>query len=838
MVRGAGAVGWRTLSGLSLYKFETMQFPESWLREFCNPPLTTSELADTLTMAGLEVEDMQPVAPPFTRIVVGAILEVQQHPNADRLRVCQVDVGQGALLTIVCGAPNARVGIKVPCALVGAKLPPGADGKPFLIKVGKLRGVESHGMLCSARELQLSEAHEGLLELAPDAPVGQDIRTHLRLDDTLLTLKLTPNLAHALSVYGVARELSALTGAPLQVPVFPPVPVSHGERLPVTVSASDLCGRFSGRIVRGVNPRAATPQWMVDRLARCGQRSVAVLVDISNYVMFELGRPSHIFDLDRIDGGALDVRWGRAGEQLKLLNGSTVELDEQVGVIADARQAESLAGIMGGDATAVTDDTQNVYIEAAFWWPKAIAGRSRRFNFSTDAGHRFERGVDPQHTVEHIERITALVLEICGGAAGPVDDVQTSLPPVQAVTLRVARAARVLGMPLTQVQCADALSRLGLQVQQGPGEGVLTVTPPSYRFDIAIEEDLIEEVARMVGYAHLPDTPPLAPTTPKLRPENQLSPFAVRRHLAALGYQETINFSFVDERWEHTLVGNPQPLKLLNPIASQMGAMRTSLLGSLLQVVKFNLDRRSERVRVFELGRVFLRDAKVQNTDTTVEGFDQPMRLAGMACGPVDQVQWSGRQQPVDFYDAKGDVEALLAPRPVQFEPAVHPAMHPGRCARVLLQGRAIGFVGELHPQWRQAWDLATAPVMFELELGAVLQHPVPQFSPVPKQQAVERDLAVVVSEQVTHAQLMDAIASALPATLLRSAVVFDVYRPKPPRAGEPPAAAALAPGEKSLAVRLALGTGDAALAEADIEAAVQAVVDRLAARTGARLRV
>ena len=364
------------------------------------------------------------------------------------------------------------------------------------------------------------------------------------------------------------------------------------------------------------------------------------------------------------------------------------------------------------------------------------------------------------------------------------------------------------------------------------------MTPPSYRFDIAIEEDLIEEVARMVGYEHLPDTPPLAPTTPKLRSENRRNPFAVRRHLAALGYQETINFSFVDERWEHTLAGNPQPIKLLNPIASQMGVMRTSLLGSLLQVLKFNLDRRSERVRVFELGRVFLRDAQVQNTDTTVEGFDQPMRIAGMACGPLDMLQWGSKEQPVDFYDAKGDVEALLAPHQVQFEPATHPAMHPGRCARVLLQGRAIGFVGELHPQWRQDWELATAPVMFELELDAVLQHPVPQFKPVPKQQAVERDLAVVVAEQVTHAQLMEAIESALPATLLRSAVLFDVYRSKPLKVGEQPSPSALAAGEKSLAVRLTLGTGDAMMAEADIEAAVQAVVAQLAAKTGAKLRV
>ncbi|MGL6204634.1 MAG: phenylalanine--tRNA ligase subunit beta, partial [Giesbergeria sp.] len=675
-----------------------MQFPESWLREFCNPPLSTQELADTLTMAGLEVEELQPVAPPFTKIVVGEIKDAQQHPNADRLRVCQVDVGQGALLNIVCGAPNARVGIRVPCALVGAELPPGEDGKPFLIKVGKLRGVESQGMLCSARELKLSEDHGGLLELPLDAPLGQDIRQYLNLDDTLFTLKLTPNLAHCLSVYGVAREVAALTGAPLKAPAFPTVAVVLDDKLPVKVSAPDLCGRFSGRIVRNVNTQAKTPQWMVDRLARCGQRSVAPLVDISNYVMFELGRPSHIFDLDKIHGG-LDVRWGKAGEQLKLLNGNTVEVDEKVGVIADEQQVESLAGIMGGDATAVSDDTRNIYIEAAFWWPKAVAGRSRRYNFSTDAGHRFERGVDPQLTVEHIERITQLVIEICGTpetACGPVVDQQVAMPQPQSVTLRVARAAKVIGMPLTQAQCADALRGLGLPVTQG--EGTVTVAPPSYRFDLSIEEDLIEEVARMVGYNHLPTTPPLAPITPKLQRESQRSPFAVRRMLAGLGYQETINFSFVEERWERELAGNADPIRLLNPIASQMSVMRSTLLGSLLQVLKFNTDRRAERVRVFELGRVFLRDASVADTDTTVQGYHQPMRVAGLAYGATDQLQWGRKEQAVDFFDVKGDVEALLAPLNARFEPAEHPAMHPGRCARVCLGERVVGYVGELHP--------------------------------------------------------------------------------------------------------------------------------------------
>ena len=807
-----------------------MQFPESWLREFCNPPISTQQLADTLTMAGLEVEELQPVAPPFSKVVVGEIKEAVQHPNADRLRVCQVDVGQGSLLNIVCGAPNARAGIKIPCALVGAELPPGEDGKPFLIKLGKLRGVESQGMLCSARELKLNEDHGGLLELDQSATVGQDIRAHLRLDDTLFTLKLTPNLAHCLSVYGIARELSALTGTPLTSPAFPTVPSALTDRLAVKISAPDLCGRFSGRVVKGVNPKAATPAWMVERLARCGQRSVSPLVDISNYVMFEYGRPSHIFDLDKIHGG-LDVRWGRAGEQLKLLNGNTVSLDDKVGIIADDVQVESLAGIMGGDATAVSDDTRNIYIEAAFWWPTSVAGRSRRYNFSTDAGHRFERGVDPQLTVEHIERITQLVIDICGTAdtaCGPIDDQQVNMPERPPVTLRVARAVKVIGMDLTQARMAQALRGLGLPVTEG--EGTLTVTPPTFRFDLQIEEDLIEEIARMVGYEQLPTTPPRAPITARLRAEASRSPYAVRRQLAGLGYQETINYSFVEERWERELAGNADPIRLLNPIASQMSVMRSSLLGNLLQVVKFNTDRKATRVRVFEVGRVFRKDASVMSSDETVEGFDQPMRVAGMAYGPAQPLQWGAKEQAVDFYDVKADVQALLAPAELSFEAADHPSMHPGRCACVRLGERIIGHVGELHPRWRQAWDLPQAPVMFELELDAVLQRTVPSFQNVSRFQAVERDIAVIVNESVTHAALMQAIHAAPTQGLLRDALLFDVYRPKQ-------AAAGLSDGEKSLAVRLTLNSDEATLTDAQIDAAMQAVLAQLARDVGARLR-
>jgi phenylalanyl-tRNA synthetase beta chain len=811
-----------------------MQFPESWLREFCDPPLSTAQLADLLTMSGMEVEECRPAAPPFSRVVVAEIVEAEPHPNADKLRVCRVDAGvhsKDGPLQIVCGAPNARVGIRVPLALVGAELPPGPNddgsGKPFQIGVGKLRGVESLGMLCSARELKLSDDHGGLLELAADAPLGEDVRKVLALDDHLFTLKLTPNLGHCLSVFGIAREVSALTGAPLKLPAFHPVAAAQDSKLPVRVEAKDLCGRFSGRTVRGVNPKAKTPPWMVERLARCGQRSVSALVDISNYVMFEFGRPSHIFDLDKIDR-ELVVRWGRPGETLKLLNGDTVELDAEVGVIADAGgKVESLAGIMGGDATAVGDDTRNVYVEAAFWWPEAIQGRSRRYAFSTDAGHRFERGVDPQGTVEHIERITQLILDICGGQAGPMDDQQPAMPTRRPVTLRVARAAKVIGLPLTRAQCSDVMRRLGLPCTQG--EGTVTVTPPSWRFDLAIEEDLIEEVIRVHGYDKLPDSAPLAPVRAHARPETQRGTHAVRRTLAALDYQETITFSFVEERWERELAGNDNPIRVLNPIAAPLAVMRSSLIGSLVATLRHNLARRAPRVRVFEVGRTYRRDPDARDGDVAVAGVDQPMRVAGLAWGAADALQWGAGERSVDFFDVKGDVESLFEPVGVRFVAAPHPALHPGRSARVEVDGRSVGWVGELHPRWCQGYELPQPPVVFEVDLAALGQRPLPAAHALPRQQSAVRDLALVVGEGVTHDALMAALADDA-SGLVRSAQLFDLYKPKAGSAG-------WAPGERSMAVRLELRDDGSTLTDERIEAALAEALARAGQRVGARLR-
>jgi phenylalanyl-tRNA synthetase beta chain len=666
------------------------------------------------------------------------------------------------------------------------------------------------------------------MELAADAPVGAPLRDALQLDDTLFTLKLTPNLAHALSVYGIAREVAALTGAPLKTPAIAPVRPAHDGRLPVRVEAPDLCGRFSGRVVRGVDTKAKTPAWMVDRLARCGQRSVSALVDISNYVMFEFGRPSHIFDLDKIHGGLI-VRWGRPGETLELLNGSTVEVDASVGVIADEARVESLAGIMGGESTAVSDDTRNVYVEAAFWWPEAVQGRSRRFNFSTDAGHRFERGVDPALTVQHIEHITSLILQICGGEAGPMDDQVLRLPEHRPVTLRVARAARVIGMPLTLERCAGVFRSLGLDFTEQPSDGTLTVTPPSWRFDLRIEEDLIEEVARIVGYDALPDDPPLAPVTVHVPPETRRSVHAVKHRLAALDWQEAITFSFVEARWEHELAGNADPIRVLNPIAAPLAVMRSSLIGGLVQVLRHNLARKAPRVRVFEAGRVFRRDPSVADGERTVAGVAQPMRLAGLAWGPEAPLQWGRPERAVDFFDVKGDVEALLAPRATRFVADTHPALHPGRCARIEVDGRAVGVVGELHPRWRQAYELPSAPVLFELELDAVLERPLPQMQPLPRQQPVARDLALVVADHVTHDTLVAALADDA-AGLVRHVTLFDIYRPAQPQPG-------LGAGGRSLALRLELLDAAATLTDERIDAIVADAVARAARAVGARLR-
>ncbi|MEX3918779.1 phenylalanine--tRNA ligase subunit beta [Paraburkholderia sp. BR10872] len=817
-----------------------MLFPESWLRSFVDPKLTTDELAHALTMAGLEVEGLSPAAPPTTRIVVGRVLEVVKHPDADKLNVTQVDAGTGATLQIVCGAPNVAPGIKVPVALVGAELPPAEEGgKPFAIKLSKLRGVESQGMLCSARELKLSEDHSGLMILPENTPIGQDIREALNLDDTIFEIKLTPNKADCLSVYGIARETAAITGAPLQAPVYPKVEVKLDEKLPVKISAPDLCGRFSGRVIRGVNAHAKTPMWMVERLERSGQRSISALVDISNYVMLELGRPSHVFDLDKIHG-SMDVRWGRKGETLRLLNGNTVEVDETVGVIADDREIESLAGIMGGDSTAVTLDTTNIYLEAAFWWPDSIRGRSRRYNFSTDAGHRFERGVDWSTTVEHIERITQLILDICGGAAGPIDDQTVNVPTREAVKMRVARANRIIGVKISADEIAQIFTRLGLAFTRSvdnAGDESFIVTPPPYRFDIEIEEDLIEEVARIYGFEKIPALPPVARSEMRATYETRRSIHAIRHALAARDYAETINFSFVDAEWEQDFAGNANPVKLLNPIANQLSVMRTTLFGSLVNVLRHNLNRRADRVRVFEAGRVFLHDPSIKASEMTVEGFAQPKMIGALAYGPALEEQWGAQTRGVDFFDVKGDLEALFASlgaaKTPRFVKAEHPALHPGRSARIEVDGRAVGWIGELHPRWMQKYDLPHAPMLFEVEADALMARELPTPGEVSKFPPVRRDIALVVDQKIEVQALLDEFQKGMqdePCRIVQRVALFDEFRAKSNTSG-------LGADEKSLAFRVTLQDTGGTLQDETVDTAIKSLVDRLARVYGARLR-
>jgi phenylalanyl-tRNA synthetase beta chain len=803
-----------------------MQFSESWLRALVNPKLSTDELSHRLTMAGLEVEEANPVAPGFSGVVVARIVSAEPHPNADKLRVCQVDTGAGSLLQIVCGAPNAAAGINVPLATVGAVLP-----GELKIGVAKMRGVESSGMLCSARELGLSQDHAGLLVLDTSLAPGTDVRTALDLDDTLFTLKLTPNRADCLSILGVAREVSALTGAELMPPVSRAIKASIQDVLRVSVTAPDLCGRFAGRVMRGVNARAQTPAWLVQRLERAGQRSVSALVDISNYVMLELGRPTHVFDLDRIPEQSLEVRWAREGESLKLLNEQTIKLDTSMGVIASGAQPESLAGIMGGASTAVTLDTSNIYVEAAFWWPQAIAGRARKLKISSEASHRFERGVDFEQIPEHLDLITGLILDICGGQAGPIDDQHVNMPKRQQVTMRLARCQRVLGIAVSHAQVSTTFERLGF-VFNATADAFI-VTPPSFRFDIAIEEDLIEEVARIIGFDNIPANPPVAAAVMRQAPEIQRSAHTIRAEMAGLDYQEVINFSFVEDVWEHDMLGTKDPIRLLNPIASQLAVMRTSLLPGLVANIRYNANRKQSRVRVFELGRVFSRNDQVKDGPLTVAGIEQPQKLAGAVWGGTNPDQWGLATKNVDFFDVKRDVEVLLDGRlaDLRFVALAHPLLHPGRSAQILLDGKQIGLIGELHPKWVQEQELGTAPVLFELTYDSLCTIAMPTVKELSKQPVVQRDLAIWVSTDKTVQSLLDTIGRTIAADeslrVVQDVRLFDQWKDPSKQAAE----------EKSLAFRFSLQDTEVTLDDARVDACVVKIRQALETEHQARAR-
>ena len=798
-----------------------MQFSEHWLRSLVNPPIDSEKLAELLTMAGLEVEEMRPVAPAFSGIVVAQVLTVDKHPDADKLKLCSVDAGQGSPLAIVCGAPNVAAGMKVPCALVGAELP------GMKVKRAKVRGVESLGMLCSARELGLSEDHSGLLPLAADAPIGMDIRAHLLLDDKLITLKLTPNRADCLSLTGIAREVAALTGAPLKLPQVAPVAAAQDARRAIVLDAPDACPRYCGRIIAGVNAAASSPDWMVQRLERSGIRAISALVDVTNYVMLELGQPLHAFDNSHLQG-AIHVRYPKPGEQITLLNGNRVTPDVDTALIADEAgggRALALAGIMGGEDSGIGAATKDLFLESAFFAPAAIAGKARALGFSSDASYRYERGVDFNLQRQAIERATQLVLDICGGVPGAVlESVSEShLPRRAEVKLRRARAVRVIGCEFSAERIEQLLRGLGFPLRR-EGEDFF-VTPPSHRFDIEIEEDLIEEIARVSGYDKVPAPAPTGRLAMLALPEEQRSGMSLRHLVAERDYQEVVNFSFVDATWEQDFCCNASPVVLANPIASQMGVMRSSLIGGLVNTLVSNLKRRVNRVRVFEIGRCFSHDGKAE----PVPGFDQPQRLAALAAGPADHEQWGSASRNVDFYDIKCDLEALLAPRQLRFATATHPALHPGRAATVLLDGTAIGVIGELHPRWVQKYELASqgnaAPVVFEIDLPALLCQPLPRLTEVSRFPSVVRDLALLVAHDLPLQPLLDALRQAAP-DIVRGIELFDLYQGK-----------GVAPNQKSLAFRIVMQDTEKTLADSEADAVLAGLLAAAAEKFGASLR-
>ena len=806
-----------------------MKFSENWLRSWVNPGLSSEELGHVLTMAGLEVEALEAVAPAFNNVVVAEVLSIAKHPDADRLNVCQVNVGEAEPLTIVCGASNVAVGIKVPCARIGAVLP-----GDFKIKQAKVRGIASFGMLCSNKELGLATESDGLWVLPADAPVGQSMREYLDLDDQLITLKLTPNRSDCSGMSGIAREVAALTGSELNAVAIQAQAVTLPEVLAVSVKDSTACPLYCGRLIKGVNAAAATPVWMQRRLERSGLRLINAVVDITNYVMMEFGQPMHAFDAATLSGG-ITVRRARQDEALTLLNDQAVVLDEEVLVIADDARVLALAGIMGGQGSGVETTTCDVFLEAAFFHPDAIAGRARRFGLATDSSFRFERGVDFAATRQAIERATQLLLEICGGSIGEITEVRASLPARAAITLRPSRVARVLGVALSNDEISNIINRLQFEFVVD-GEN-FCVTPPSFRFDLTIEADLIEEVARLYGYDNIPALAPCAALTMLPHSESQRDLPRLMQTLVARDYQEIVSYAFVEEQIERELCGNTSPVALQNPIASNLAVMRSSLLGGLVGALRFNLNRKQARVRLFEVGACFAKapllnllpqageGANESLRELQVDEYVQTQRLSGIAYGSCLSEQWGAKAVAVDFYDVKADVEALFAPQTLRFVAATHPALHPGRSAQIYCGEQSIGWIGELHPQWQQQYDMTQAAVWFEVELGALMQSAVPRFAEIAKFLPVRRDLAVLVDESVTTQSLLDAMRNAA-APCVQEVDLFDVYRGK-----------GVEPGKKSLAFRVLLQDTQKTLTDAEIEPGIAQLVDVLN-KHGAQLRM
>ncbi|WP_312240453.1 phenylalanine--tRNA ligase subunit beta [Pantoea sp.] len=794
-----------------------MKFSELWLREWVNPARDSAALAEQITMAGLEVDGVEPVAGAFHGVVVGEVVECGQHPNADKLRVTKINVGGDRLLDIVCGAPNCRQGLKVAVATVGAVLP-----GDFKIKAAKLRGEPSEGMLCSFSELGISDDHNGIIELPADAPIGADIRDYLKLNDNTIEISVTPNRADCLGIIGIARDVAVLNGLPLTAPEITPVAATIDARFPIRVDSPAACPRYLGRVVKGVDVKANTPLWMKEKLRRCGIRSIDPVVDITNYVLLELGQPMHAFDLDRIDGGIV-VRMAKEGETLTLLDGSEAKLDADTLVIADHHKALAMGGIFGGEHSGVNQETQNILFECAYFDPLAITGRARRHGLHTDASHHYERGVDPALQHKAIERATQLLLAICGGEAGPVID-QThseSLPPRATITLRREKLDRLIGHVIADEQVTDILQRLGCDVTVGDGEW--KAVAPGWRFDMAIEEDLVEEVARVYGYNNIPDVPVQAGLVMTQHREADLSLKRAKTLLVDKGYQEAITYSFVDPKVQSLLHPGEEALILPSPISSEMSAMRLSLWSGLLSAVVYNQNRQQSRVRLFESGLRFVPDTQADL------GIRQDLMLAGVLSGSRYEEHWDLARQAVDFYDLKGDLESVLELTgkldEISFRAEANPALHPGQSAAIYLKDERIGFIGVVHPELERKLDLNGRTLVFELLWNKVANRVLPDAREISRFPANRRDIAVVVQENVPAA---DIIAECKKVGVNQAVGVnlFDVYRGK-----------GVNEGYKSLAISLILQDTSRTLEEEEIAATVARCVAALKERFQATLR-
>lgn len=791
-----------------------MKFSEQWLRGWVNPQVSRDELVARLSMAGLEVDSVTPVAGAFFGVVVGEILSTEPHPDADKLRVCQVSNGSETF-QVVCGAPNARPGIRIPFAMIGAML-----GEDFKIKKAKLRGVESFGMLCSAAELKISEENDGLLELPAAAPVGQDIRTYLNLDDASIEVDLTPNRGDCLSLAGLAREVGALYGSPVARPSITAVLPVHGEVRPVEVLAPQACPRYLGRVVRNVDLSRPTPAWMVERLRRSDVRAIDPAVDVTNYVMLELGQPMHAFDLAEIHGG-IRVRMAEEGEKLVLLDGQEVSLRADTLVIADYQRALAIAGVMGGEHSGVATGTRDLFLESAFFDTIAIAGKARSYGLHTDASHRFERGVDWQLAREAMERATALLLEIVGGEPGPIVEVadQSSLPQVAPITLRAERIEQMLGLRMEAAEVERLLVALGLKVGGGAA-GEWQVEVPSHRFDISLEVDLIEELGRLHGYNNLPVRYPQARLAPQARAEARGELPVLRRLLVARGYQEAITYSFIDPKLFELFTPGVEPLTLANPISADMAAMRASLWPGLAKALQYNLNRQQSRVRLFESGLRFVGQ---------LGDLKQEPVLAGAITGSRLPESWSHGREAVDFYDAKADVEALLAAvgaaDEYHFVGGEHPALHPGQTARIEREGRLVGFLGALHPELGKALGLDQPVFLFELVLAEIAAGRLPAFRELSRFPEVRRDLALIVDSETAAEAVLQAIREAA-GEYLSDLRLFDVYQGK-----------GIDPQRKSLAVGLTWQHPSRTLNDDEVNTTTQNILTSLEERFNATLR-